>query len=849
MNHLKRRFKARAAGILALILVFAVSAPAAYAAAEDPAEQSEMYMNRADKILYLGESDISGTRAVYDFYIKNKPSNYSELYRFKWTSVRNRVATVDSKGLTTAVSTGTTTITCTITDKRTGEVVARTSAFVRVKQNADAVEITNYPKDRTVYVGDTINFNRNMSPKTDTGKATDKTRWVLTDNTAEAVVDLSNGKVTAQKAGSYTITAYTYQSSLYPLTMTEDGEYENYTAVSEPVTITVLEKDPDPLPTPTPSPEEPGYSYPTPVPTQAPSRPSDPTPTPVPVGPESPDDTVLVWRDAAFEQSIRNALGKASGDITVGDLKAFPSSELVLNNAAIQSIEDMKYFQELGLLNTVLQHVVVEGPLVQDASLLPDQVTVYFNGMSSVQDIIDACNVEELNAIPDLTLDIRNDDREWIYDETTFQNYFTEFEDMPLLAETFPGVKGLHGPSSISDSSVFRCWNGSSLSSLTVSSGLTEIEGLAGLTSLTYLDISNNAIQNLSPIGGLTSLKELYASWNQISTIDSLSALTSLKVLHVNDNLIRDITAVETMPHLTDINVNCNYIQDVSPLAHLASNDGVYMDLGYNEIRDLSPLKDFNETCSLIAYRNPVADYSAVEHFLTSGIYEEEYRLSADVLIAEVYADSEKYSVDRWGIRMQALSGSAFTITSDITGTELITHTLAEDTWSCTLPYSVPHEAWDEVPNTPRSYSCTVETPEGKVYAGTVVEGEQFDPWFLYTSISVDVIEPEILETFRVRYLNSQGEEVNPNEVVCRFSYAEEVVKKVTIIYVDTSYEDSEGGTGQTMTIDLDNKDLAASETVFSVRPDFDLEISVDNSNTFYEVDFTGRDVVEIVVD
>ncbi len=258
-------------------------------------------------------------------------------------------------------------------------------------------------------------------------------------------------------------------------------------------------------------------------------------------------------------------------------------------------------------------------------------------------------------------------------------------------------------------------------------------------------------------------MKELYASWNQISTIDSLSALTSLEVLHVNDNLIRDISAVETMPHLTDINVNCNYIQNVSPLAHLASNDGVYMDLGYNEIRDLSPLKDFNETCSLSVYGNPVSDYSAVEHF--------------------------------------------------------------------------------------RSYSCTVETPEGKVYAGTVVEGEQFDPWFLYTSISVDVIEPEILETFRVRYLNSQGEEVNPNEVVCRFSYAEEVVKKVTIIYVDTSYEDSEVGTGQTMTIDLDNKDLAASETVFSVRPDFDLEISVDNSNTFYEVDFTGRDVVEIVVD
>ena len=418
---------------------------------------------------------------------------------------------------------------------------------------------------------------------------------------------------------------------------------------------------------------------------------------------------------------------------------------------------------------------------------------------------------------------------------------------MPLLAETFPGLKGLHGPSSISDSSVFRCWNGSSLSSLTVSSGLTEIEGLAGLTSLTYLDISENAIQDLSRIGGLTSLRELYASWNQISSIDPLSALTSLEVLHVSDNLLRDIGIVENMPHLIDFEANCNYIQDVSPLAHLASNDGVYMDLGYNEIRDLSPLKDFNETCSLIAYGNPVADYSAVEHFLTSGIYEEEYRLSADVLMAEISAGSEKYSVDR-AIRLQALSGSAFTITSDITGTELITHTLAEDTWSCTLPYSVPHEAWDEVPNTPRSYSCMVETPDGKVYAGTVVEGEQFDPWFLYTSICVDVIEPELLEPFQIRYLNSQGEEITPNRVDYHFSYAGELVKTVPIFYAKP-VGDGWGGMDESMNIVLYDKGLTASETAFAVRPDFKLEVSVDYTNTFYEVDFTGRDVVEIVVD
>lgn len=270
--------------LLALILTAAMCMPAVQVSAD-----SELVVNRSEKILYLGGSDISGTEAVYDFYIRNKPSNYGELYQFRWTSVRNRVATVDSKGLTTAVSTGTTTITCTITDRATGEVVSVSSAEVTVKQNASAVEITNYPEDRTVYAGDTIDFNRNMTPKTGIGKATDKTRWVLTDNTAGAEVDLSNGEVVAARAGSYTITAYTYQSSSYPIEIGEDGEYTNYTAVSEPVTITVLEKEPTPTPaltdnpTPTPAPVIPTQA-PTPIP--VPVTPTQaPTPTPTPVTP------------------------------------------------------------------------------------------------------------------------------------------------------------------------------------------------------------------------------------------------------------------------------------------------------------------------------------------------------------------------------------------------------------------------------------------------------------------------------------------------------------------------------------------------------------------------------------
>lgn len=242
--------------VMAFALVLTSLAPAANASAA-----AEMKINLASKILYLGGSDVSKTKAEYDFYIANKPSNYKSLYTFKWTSSKPSVATVNNSGLTKAVTTGTTTITCTITSKKTGKVVAKPTTAVTVKTNAGAVsiKIKGNPDQRIAKVGEVVDFDRTMTPKTGKGTATDKTKWIFVENSAKAVVKQSNGQVTATTPGTYTIIAYTYQSSSYPLGTDKYGNYVNYTAVSDPITITVTESGakPTPSPTPTPAPSAP----------------------------------------------------------------------------------------------------------------------------------------------------------------------------------------------------------------------------------------------------------------------------------------------------------------------------------------------------------------------------------------------------------------------------------------------------------------------------------------------------------------------------------------------------------------------------------------------------------------
>ena len=201
--------------VMALALVLTSLAPAGAAQAA-----SAMVMNVSEKILYITEN-AKNTPDNYDFYIKNKPEDWKSTLDFKWESSDETVATVANGGITQAVGVGVTTISCTITDKETGEEVAFTTCELTVKGIADRVEIINAPEDGIVGIGENvIDLNRAMYDEA--GNRTTKrgvyvsdyTRWISSDETI-ATID-KNGVVTTYKEGEFTVTAETYQSKANP---------------------------------------------------------------------------------------------------------------------------------------------------------------------------------------------------------------------------------------------------------------------------------------------------------------------------------------------------------------------------------------------------------------------------------------------------------------------------------------------------------------------------------------------------------------------------------------------------------------------------------------------------------
>ncbi|MBU3101773.1 MULTISPECIES: leucine-rich repeat domain-containing protein [Clostridium] len=120
---------------------------------------------------------------------------------------------------------------------------------------------------------------------------------------------------------------------------------------------------------------------------------------------------------------------------------------------------------------------------------------------------------------------------------------------------------------------------------------ITDISALKGLSNLTDIDLSHNKIENLEPLRNLTNLKGLSLVDNQITNIEPLSELTNLTGISLADNQINNIEPLTKLTNLTLLNLNSNQIINIEPLAGLVNLTSLR--LSTNQINDYSPVKSF----------------------------------------------------------------------------------------------------------------------------------------------------------------------------------------------------------------------------------------------------------------
>ena len=135
------------------------------------------------------------------------------------------------------------------------------------------------------------------------------------------------------------------------------------------------------------------------------------------------------------------------------------------------------------------------------------------------------------------------------------------------------------------------------------SNGVTNIDVLAGLTKLNFLDLSNNTISDFSPICNL-NLTYLYLQHNNINSIPALSLLTKLTELDLSVNKITKIEGLNNLTQLCILNLADNQIRKIEGLADLTAL--IDLKLGNNKIEKLEGLDTLVNLTGLDLYRNNI---------------------------------------------------------------------------------------------------------------------------------------------------------------------------------------------------------------------------------------------------
>lgn len=139
---------------------------------------------------------------------------------------------------------------------------------------------------------------------------------------------------------------------------------------------------------------------------------------------------------------------------------------------------------------------------------------------------------------------------------------------------------------------------------------IENIESLAGLSKLRFLNLESNRVQDISPLTNLLNLNYLTLDFNQVSDIAPLAKLTVLEVLKLNNNRIKSIEALQEMDYLSHLELANNQIQDIAPLKELKQLKTLH--INNNQIQNIEAIKGIKSLEVLVMGENPMEESVAI---------------------------------------------------------------------------------------------------------------------------------------------------------------------------------------------------------------------------------------------
>ena len=133
---------------------------------------------------------------------------------------------------------------------------------------------------------------------------------------------------------------------------------------------------------------------------------------------------------------------------------------------------------------------------------------------------------------------------------------------------------------------------------------IRDLTPLANLTGLQQAYLQNNAIANLMPIENLKELSSLDVSFNLLSDVSPAFNCTGLTDLHATNNAITSVTGIDKLTELKTLNLSNNALVSIAPIASCKTIQE--LDLSNNAIKSIASLSALRKIVSFNFSHNKV---------------------------------------------------------------------------------------------------------------------------------------------------------------------------------------------------------------------------------------------------
>ena len=146
----------------------------------------------------------------------------------------------------------------------------------------------------------------------------------------------------------------------------------------------------------------------------------------------------------------------------------------------------------------------------------------------------------------------------------------------------------------------------------------------AVLNSQSYLDLSYQRIQDLTPVGEALHLRQLFLQANQISDLTPLQNLKGLEVLNLNSNKISDLGSLSNLLELKELYLDDNNLTDLTPVAGLGRLVRLSLSdlnlVSVEALKDLRLLEELHLRANSLTSIEPLAQLRKMKFWILVGI-------------------------------------------------------------------------------------------------------------------------------------------------------------------------------------------------------------------------------------